>query len=117
MKRPLSSLFFMVVFLAYNVWFIGFLNRCGFDLISQILIAYFTCSVLLFCLHVFLREKVKTKESKSLSLLGFTFLTFSQTSIDTFTNLYYEAMIFLAFMCCLSIAIMLVYAFSVRRDM
>ena len=60
--RRLESLLLAVVFLAYNIWFIGFLQRIGrFDVISQLLIAWFTCSVLLFGLYIIKSERKKAK--------------------------------------------------------
>ena len=59
--RRLESLLLAIVFLAYNILFISFLQRMGFDLISQLLIAWFTCSVLLFSLYIIKNEWKKAK--------------------------------------------------------
>lgn len=60
--RKIESFTLAVVFLVYNILFIGFLQTMGFDLISQLFIAWFTCSVLLFGLYIVKSEMEKAKQ-------------------------------------------------------
>jgi len=62
--RKIESFTLAVVFLVYNIWFIGFLQTMGFDLVSQLFIAWFTCSVLLFSLYI-IKNELKVEKAKS----------------------------------------------------
>lgn len=110
MNKTLFSLFLVTVFLAYNIWFIGFLNRMGFSLIAQILIAYFTCSVMVFCGYFyFSKSKLSREKPKVLSLVGFTTLLSSQTNLEQYyAHLFRLSIAFLVFVMFFSIAIIII---------